>query len=194
MAVHRLIQRILWNFPFRQMEVRNLSLHHQNLTPSAMDDASNTANRSYFADGDNAAAGDEDEEEEEEEEDDGFCDVEAWETLSRSFMEVQSLLERNRRLIQQVNDNHRSKIPHNLAKNVDLICEINANMSKVISLYSGLSANLSAVVRQRRAAAAKENQIMKWASSNFSSLGLGFSCWLLCVVSLDDFILLCLGC
>ncbi|XP_057772480.1 protein EARLY FLOWERING 4-like [Salvia miltiorrhiza] len=117
-----------------------------------MDDASNTlisaANHSFsdFVYGEEAAA------EDEEEEDDDFCDVETWETLSKSFRDVQSVLDRNRRLIQQVNDNHRSKMPHNLAKNVALICEINANMSKVVALYSSLSANLSAIVRQRRAA------------------------------------------
>lgn len=123
-----------------------------------MDDTSNTlisaaaaaaANHSFcdFVDGDDAAV------EDEEEEDDELCDVETWETLSKSFREVQSLLDRNRRLIQQVNDNHRSKIPHNLARNVDLICEINSNMSKVVALYSNLSANFSAIVHQRHAVA-----------------------------------------
>lgn len=123
-----------------------------------MDDTSNTlisaaaaaaASHSFcdFVDGDDAAA------EDEEEEDDEFCDVETWETLSKSFREVQSLLDRNRRLIQQVNDNHRSKIPHNLARNVDLICEINSNMSKVVAIYSSLSASFSAIVHQRRAVA-----------------------------------------
>ncbi|KAH6765692.1 EARLY FLOWERING-like protein [Perilla frutescens var. hirtella] len=117
-----------------------------------MDDTSNTlisaANHSFsdFIDGEDAEA------EDDEEEDDDFCDVETWETLSRSFREVQSVLDRNRRLIQQVNDNHRSKMPHNLAKNVDLISEINANISKVVALYSNLSANLSTIVHQRRAA------------------------------------------
>lgn len=123
-----------------------------------MDDTSNTlisaaaaaaASHSFcdFVDGDDAAA------EDEEEEDDEFCDVETWETLSKSFREVQSLLDRNRRLIQQVNDNHRSKVPHNLARNVDLICEINSNMSKVVAIYSSLSASFSTIVHQRRAVA-----------------------------------------
>lgn len=108
-----------------------------------------------------AAAGDDDEEEEEDNE---FCDVEMWETLSKRFREVQSVLDRNRRLIQQVNDNHRSKIPHNLAKNVDLICEINANMSKIIALYSNLSSNLSAIVHQRRASAdGSVKEIKSWS-------------------------------
>ncbi|GFP82732.1 protein early flowering 4, partial [Phtheirospermum japonicum] len=46
------------------------------------------------------------------------------ETLTKSFGEVQSVLDLNRRLIQQANDNHRSKIPRNLATNVELIREL----------------------------------------------------------------------
>lgn len=114
-----------------------------------MNDASNfliSAANHRFSDGEDAAA----EDEEEEEDEDDLCDVEAWETLTKSFGEVQSVLDRNRRLIQQVNDNHRSKIPDNLAKNVALICEINDNMARVVRLYSGLSATLSAAVVRRR--------------------------------------------
>ncbi|KAL1541077.1 protein EARLY FLOWERING 4-like [Salvia divinorum] len=110
-----------------------------------MDDASNfltSAANHRFSDGEDAAA-------EDEEDEDDLCDVETWETLSKSFREVQSVLDRNRCLIQQVNDNHRSKNPDNLAKNVALICEINGNMSKVVGLYSGLSANLSAAARRK---------------------------------------------
>ncbi|PON85490.1 hypothetical protein TorRG33x02_187700 [Trema orientale] len=85
-------------------------------------------------------------EEEEEEE----CDDEAWDTLSRGFKQAQSVLDQNRALIQQVNDNHRSKVPDNLAENVSLIRQINGNISKVISIYSDLSVNFSAIVHQRR--------------------------------------------
>ncbi|KAL7124742.1 hypothetical protein ABFS83_14G069600 [Erythranthe nasuta] len=92
------------------------------------------------------------EEEEETVEEESICDSEAWETLSKSFAEVQSVLDRNRRLIRQVNDNHRSKFPHNLAVNVKLIREINANISTVTGLYTNLSANFSAVVRRRLSA------------------------------------------
>ncbi|KAJ6424829.1 hypothetical protein OIU84_025573 [Salix udensis] len=78
------------------------------------------------------------------------CDVEAWDTLSKSFKQVQSVLDHNRDLIQQVNSNHRSKIPDNLVKNVSLIREINGNISKVISIYSDLSVNFSNIVQERR--------------------------------------------
>ena len=78
------------------------------------------------------------------------CDVEAWDTLSKSFKQVQSVLDHNRDLIRQVNANHQSKIPDNLVKNVSLIREINGNISKVISIYSDLSVNFSNIVQERR--------------------------------------------
>ncbi|KAI8019667.1 Protein EARLY FLOWERING 4 [Camellia lanceoleosa] len=56
----------------------------------------------------------------------------------------------NRALIQQVNENHQSKMPDDLVKNVALIREINSNISKVISLYSNLSVDFSNIVQQQR--------------------------------------------
>ncbi|KAL8129955.1 hypothetical protein V2J09_019110 [Rumex salicifolius] len=76
------------------------------------------------------------------------CDLEVWKTLSNSFNQVQSLLDQNNLLIQQVNENQQSKIPDNIAKNVALIREINANISKVVSLYSDLSADFSSMIHQ----------------------------------------------
>ncbi|XP_068644942.1 protein ELF4-LIKE 1-like [Aristolochia californica] len=75
---------------------------------------------------------------------------ELWESFSKSFSEVQTVLDQNRVLIQQVNENHQSKIPDNLTKNVALIREINGNIGKVASLYSNLSANFSHVVQERK--------------------------------------------
>ncbi|QHO28065.1 protein ELF4-LIKE 1 [Arachis duranensis] len=89
-----------------------------------------------------------------EEEDKGECDREAWDTLSRSFLQAQTVLDENRTLIQKVNSNHESKIPHNMAKNVGLIRQINGNISKVLSIYSDMSTSFSGIVRQRRAASA----------------------------------------
>ncbi|KAJ6409072.1 hypothetical protein OIU84_008714 [Salix udensis] len=78
------------------------------------------------------------------------CDAEAWDTLSKSFKQVQSVLDHNSDLIKQVNANHKSKIPDNLVKNVSLIREINGNISKVMSIYSDLSFNVSNIVVERR--------------------------------------------
>ncbi|KAL4335788.1 hypothetical protein GQ457_07G042280 [Hibiscus cannabinus] len=54
------------------------------------------------------ANGDEDDTEGEE------CNVVVWDTLSTSFKMAQAVLDRNRELIQKVNENHQSKIPDNL--------------------------------------------------------------------------------
>ncbi|EEF36762.1 protein ELF4-LIKE 1 isoform X2 [Ricinus communis] len=85
-----------------------------------------------------------------ENEDEEECDVEVWDTLSRSFRQVQAVLDQNRDLINQVNENHQSKVPDNLTKNISLIREINGNISKVISIYSDLSLRFSNIVHQRR--------------------------------------------
>ncbi|OMO90452.1 hypothetical protein COLO4_19160 [Corchorus olitorius] len=77
-------------------------------------------------------------------------DVEAWDTLNKGFKQAQVVLEQNRELIQKVNENHRSKIPDNLVKNVGLIQEINGNITKVLEIYSDFSVNFSDIVRQRR--------------------------------------------
>ncbi|TYG51971.1 hypothetical protein ES288_D10G304200v1 [Gossypium darwinii] len=79
--------------------------------------------------------------------DDGNSEV--WATIDKSFKQVQSVLDRNRMLIQQVNENHQSKIQDNMVKNVALIQELNANISKVVSLYSDLSSNFSTAFQQQ---------------------------------------------
>ncbi|GKV28292.1 hypothetical protein SLEP1_g37369 [Rubroshorea leprosula] len=68
-----------------------------------------------------------------------------WATFDKSFREVQSVLDRNWALIQQVNENHQSKIPLNMVKNVALIQELNGNISKVVSMYSEFSTNFSTI-------------------------------------------------
>ncbi|KAE8708971.1 Protein EARLY FLOWERING 4 [Hibiscus syriacus] len=70
---------------------------------------------------------------------------EIWATFDDSFKQVQSVLDRNRVLIQQVNDNHQSRVHDNMVKNVALIQELNGNISKVVSLYSDFSSNFSTV-------------------------------------------------
>ncbi|GJU38209.1 early flowering 4-like protein [Tanacetum coccineum] len=74
---------------------------------------------------------------------------EIWSSFSDSFREVQAVLDRNRVLIQQVNENHRSKLHENMVRNVALIQEINQNVSKIVALYSDLNVNFSTVFHQR---------------------------------------------
>ncbi|WCJ19862.1 hypothetical protein M5689_002136 [Euphorbia peplus] len=75
-------------------------------------------------------------------------DPEVWATFNTTFRQVQSVLDRNRNLIQQVNENHQSRVPDNMVKNVALIQELNGNISKVSSLYSDLSSNFSGNYQQ----------------------------------------------
>ncbi|KAF7849664.1 hypothetical protein BT93_L0419 [Corymbia citriodora subsp. variegata] len=77
------------------------------------------------------------------------CDPEVWEMFSKNFRQVQTVLDRNRALIRQVNENHQSKSADNMVKNVALIQEINQNISKVVSLYSDLSTDFSTAFHQR---------------------------------------------
>ncbi|KAL8161076.1 hypothetical protein V2J09_012565 [Rumex salicifolius] len=77
-------------------------------------------------------------------------DPEVWNEFTRSFTRVQSVLDRNRVLIQQVNDNHQSRMPENMARNVPLIRELNGNISKVVSMYSDLGTNFTSTVQERR--------------------------------------------
>nr|ADQ20089.1 ELF4 protein [Manihot esculenta] len=81
--------------------------------------------------------------------DDDEGDPEVWSTFNSTFRQVQSVLDRNRNLIQQVNENHQSRIPDNMVKNVALIQELNGNISKVVSLYSDLNSNFTTNYQQR---------------------------------------------
>jgi len=76
--------------------------------------------------------------------------VEVWDTLSNGFKRAQLYLDQNRDLIQRVNENHMSRIPDNVARNVGLINEINGNISQVMEIYSDLSLNFAKNFDQRR--------------------------------------------
>ncbi|GLT89182.1 hypothetical protein SLE2022_071770 [Rubroshorea leprosula] len=76
-------------------------------------------------------------------------DSEVWANFDKNFRQVQSVLDRNRALIKQVDENHQSRIPDNMVKNVALIQELNGNISKVVSMYSDLSSNFSTAFHQR---------------------------------------------
>nr|ACK56112.1 ELF4-like protein [Helianthus annuus] len=100
-----------------------------------------------------------------------FPDVQGkgMQAFEKSFVQVQSILDQNRVLINEINQNHESKIPDNLGRNVGLIRELNNNIRKVVDLYSHLSSNFSknmdAVVQvqgdSRLAAAAAANMMPK---------------------------------
>ncbi|XP_019173392.1 PREDICTED: protein ELF4-LIKE 3-like [Ipomoea nil] len=60
-------------------------------------------------------------------------------TFQKSFVQVQNILDQNRLLINEINQNHESKIPDNLSRNVGLIRELNNNIKRVVDLYAHLS-------------------------------------------------------
>ncbi|GFQ07163.1 protein early flowering 4, partial [Phtheirospermum japonicum] len=91
------------------------------------------------------------------------------ETITNCFREVQPVLDLNRRLIQQANDNHRSKIPRNLATNIEWIREIKDNISKLIGFYSDLSESFSSIVQQRRSVAGNAAKGVESVRSRLSS-------------------------
>ncbi|CAN0906903.1 Protein ELF4-LIKE 4 [Linum grandiflorum] len=66
-------------------------------------------------------------------------DGKALQTFQGSFRQVQDILDQNRLLINEINQNHESKIPDNLTRNVGLIRELNNNIRRVVDLYSGIS-------------------------------------------------------
>ncbi|KAI3463228.1 hypothetical protein Pfo_019891 [Paulownia fortunei] len=60
-------------------------------------------------------------------------------TFQKNFVQVQNILDQNRVLINEINQNHESKIPDNLTRNVGLIRELNNNIRRVVDLYADLS-------------------------------------------------------
>ncbi|XVF88871.1 hypothetical protein PTKIN_Ptkin19aG0085500 [Pterospermum kingtungense] len=64
-------------------------------------------------------------------------------TFQKSFVQVQNILDHNRLLINEINQNHESKIPDNLNRNVGLIRELNNNIRRVVDLYADLSSDFT---------------------------------------------------
>ncbi|CAH9090518.1 unnamed protein product [Cuscuta epithymum] len=70
-------------------------------------------------------------------------DSKVLQTFQKSFLQVQNILDQNRLLINEINQNHESKIPDNLTRNVGLIRELNNNIRRVVDLYADLSDSLT---------------------------------------------------
>ncbi|CAL0325511.1 unnamed protein product [Lupinus luteus] len=64
-------------------------------------------------------------------------------TFHTSFVQVQNILDQNRVLINEINQNHESKVPDNLSRNVGLIRELNNNIRRVVDLYADLSTSFT---------------------------------------------------
>ncbi|KAJ7955962.1 protein ELF4-LIKE 4-like [Quillaja saponaria] len=64
-------------------------------------------------------------------------------SFQKNFVQVQNILDQNRLLINEINQNHESKIPDNLSRNVGLIRELNNNIRRVVDLYADLSSSFT---------------------------------------------------
>ncbi|KAF5458761.1 hypothetical protein F2P56_022768 [Juglans regia] len=64
-------------------------------------------------------------------------------TFEKNFVQVQHIFDQNRLLINEINQNHESKIPDNLSRNVGLIRELNSNIRRVVDLYADLSTSFT---------------------------------------------------
>ncbi|GMH04104.1 hypothetical protein Nepgr_005943 [Nepenthes gracilis] len=69
----------------------------------------------------------------------GQLDNKVLQTFQKSFVQVQDILDQNRLLINEINQNHESRIPDKLSRNVGLIKELNNNIRRVVDLYADLS-------------------------------------------------------
>jgi hypothetical protein len=63
-------------------------------------------------------------------------------TFQKSFVQLEDILDQNRLLINEMNQNQESKIPDNLTRNVGLIKELNNNIRRAVGLYADLSSNV----------------------------------------------------
>ncbi|CAN6936997.1 unnamed protein product [Brassica oleracea var. botrytis] len=68
-----------------------------------------------------------------------LMDGKVLQNFQKSFLQVQDILDQNRLLINEINQNHESKQADHLGRNVGLIRELNNNIRTVASLYGGLS-------------------------------------------------------
>lgn len=59
------------------------------------------------------------------------------------FVDVQVLLDKNVVLINQINENHTTRTPEALQRNVMLIKELNSNVQRITDLYKELSSVLT---------------------------------------------------
>ncbi|MCO5563741.1 hypothetical protein L7F22_017388 [Adiantum nelumboides] len=109
--------------------------------------------------------------------DDGSCPEngnsktdKVWETFQKSFSQVQAILDQNRVLIREINQNHESKIPENLTRNVALIRELNRNIARVVELYANLSTEFVQSMSETGMEEDTVNNVMKMDTDGSNSL------------------------
>ena len=63
--------------------------------------------------------------------------------LQKSLSEAQDILDQNSLLINEISQNHESRMPDNLTRNVGLIRDLNNNVKRVVDIYADLSSSLT---------------------------------------------------
>ncbi|XP_022154645.1 protein ELF4-LIKE 3-like isoform X2 [Momordica charantia] len=63
-------------------------------------------------------------------------------TFQKKLVEVEKILDQNRLLINEINQNQESKMADNLGRNVGLIRELNNNIRRVVDLYADLTKSM----------------------------------------------------
>jgi len=72
------------------------------------------------------------------------------------FNTVQGILDRNKALISEINNNHDSRSPEGLDKNFHLIQELNSNLAKIVELYRELSTSFVSLLDEEAPQDAKQ--------------------------------------
>ncbi|GAU32100.1 hypothetical protein TSUD_358060 [Trifolium subterraneum] len=70
-------------------------------------------------------------------------DSKVLQVFQKSLVQAQDILNQNRLLINEINQNHESRMPDNLSRNVGLIRELNSNIRRVVDLYADLSSSFT---------------------------------------------------
>ncbi|KAM1219270.1 protein ELF4-LIKE 4-like [Malus sylvestris] len=86
-------------------------------------------------------------------------------TFQKSFVQVQDILDQNRLLSNEINQNHELMIPNNLSWNVGLIRELNNNIKRVVDLYADLSGSFSMSMEASSEAESGGTLKSNWKSS-----------------------------
>ncbi|KGN60512.1 hypothetical protein Csa_019281 [Cucumis sativus] len=73
----------------------------------------------------------------------GEIDGKMVQRFQKNFVQVQNILEQNRMLINEINQNQESRMAGNVSRNVGLIRELNNNIRRVVDLYADLSTSFT---------------------------------------------------
>uniref|UniRef100_A0A9I9CJU5 Protein EARLY FLOWERING 4 domain-containing protein n=1 Tax=Cucumis melo TaxID=3656 RepID=A0A9I9CJU5_CUCME len=73
----------------------------------------------------------------------GEIDGKMVQRFQTNFVQVQNILEQNRMLINEINQNQESRMAGKVSRNVGLIRELNNNIRRVVDLYADLSTSFT---------------------------------------------------